>query len=85
MIFVEMKWINHNEIEDWPNDLYIVLLNDRSNPSIIPIIIVIIIIVLKLFGKMSVCSGLIIHRSIVPKKIEVGIIRIMGILEKLLV
>lgn len=47
-----------------------------------PIIIVIIITILNIVGKIIICSGLIIHNNIVPIKIAVGLIIIIGKLEK---
>lgn len=85
IIFVDMKWINHREIDDCPIDLNVVLLNDIKSPNIIPVNIISNIIILKLLGKIIICSGLIIHRISAPKKIGVGVINIMGMFEKLLV
>lgn len=76
-----MKWIDHRAIDDCPNDLYIILLNDNINPINIPVIIVNIIIILKFFGNSIVCSGLIIHSKVVPNRIVVGIIIIIGMFE----
>lgn len=84
IIFVDIWWMNHNEMDDDPMFKYILFLNENINPKIIPVVSVIKINDLYKFGINSKCSGLIIHKIIAPRKIANGIIEIHGILQFIL-
>lgn len=73
-----MKWIDHNEIDIIPMDIYIGFLNDNIIPTSNPIVKVIIIILLNLLGKNNILSGFNIHRSKDPRRIAIGAMIIKG-------
>lgn len=78
---VEIKWLNHNEIEAIPIDKKFFLLNDNNNPIIIPIINVNRIIIFIELGIIINCSGFNIQVIIIPEIIVVVDIIMIGILE----